>query len=253
MVNATTTPRSRLLAMNKATNDLYYRLTNRPHHFEHYCRLVRQAVADTDTVVHLGSGKVWLGDICNAPLAGKKVYAVDPDPETLAQNPAQDRICASGEAIPLESGSVGAVVCEYVVEHLTNPIEVLQEIHRILAPGGRFIFVTPNAWSYSAIVTRLTPQSFHNHFLAKLLATGGSTNDKPYPTQFRMNTRSAIQRIAAVAGLRVREIHSGVDHPTYTYPFPVLHQIATAWHLILDKVDLLDPLRITWVVVLEKT
>jgi SAM-dependent methyltransferase len=242
----------RLLELNRATNDLYYRLTARPHHFALYKRLVGAAVARADAIVHLGAGNVWLGDVSDTAVGSKTVYVVEPDAEMLARNPAPNRICAPGESIPLPDESVDAVVCEYVVEHLERPVEVLRELRRILRPGGRFVFVTPNKWSYSGLATWMTPQSFHRHFLAWLFALGASGNEKPFPTTFRMNTRWAIDRYAREAGLVLRELHTGVDHPTYTYPFPVIHQVAVLWHLVLDKLDVLEPLRITLIGVLEK-
>jgi SAM-dependent methyltransferase len=213
---------------------------------------VGEAVARARAIVHLGAGSVFLGDVSDAPVEGKTIYAVEPDAETLAKNRAENRICASGESIPLPDASVDAVVCEYVVEHLIEPERVLRELHRILRPGGRLVFATPNAWSYSAIATRLTSQRFHEAFLARLMKLGGSANEKPYPTAFRMNTRGQIEALARATGLRVRALHSCVDHPTYTYPFPVIHQLAVVWHLLLDKLEWLEPLRIGWVGVLEK-
>jgi SAM-dependent methyltransferase len=241
-----------MLRLNKATNRLYYRLTRRPHHFELYKQLTSEAVARGKTAVHLGAGKVWLGEICAAPLDGVTVFAVEPDAETLALNPTPNKICAPGEAIPLPDESVDAIVCEYVVEHLLQPEEVLRELHRILRPGGRFVFVTPNAWSYSAIATRITSQRFHEIFLGRLLKLGASANEKPFPTAFRMNTRSDIERLARAEGFSVHALYSCVDHPTYTYPFPVIHQAAALWHLLLDKLEVLEPLRIGWIGVFEK-
>ncbi len=245
-------PRSPFLRLNRATNDLYCRLTHRPHHFEHYKRLVSDATANASTVVHLGAGKLPLSEVCEISLAGKTIIAIEPDLETLTRNPSLFKICATGDSIPLADTSVDAVVCEYVVEHLENPERVMLEIHRVLRPGGRFVFVTPNAWSYSAIITRATSQRFHDEFLARLMQLGASINEKPCPTVFRMNTRAQIEGIAKRSGLVVRDLFSGVDHPTYTYPFLVLHQLATMWHFVLDRFDILEPLRISWVCVLER-
>jgi SAM-dependent methyltransferase len=240
------------LRLNKATNRWFYRRTKRPHHFEVYRQLVCEAAASGAEIVHLGAGKLSLRDACGPALDGKKIWAVEPDRETLEQNPTPHKLCAPGEAIPLPAESVDAVVCEYVVEHLVDPPAVLRELRRILRPGGRFVFVTPNAWSYSAIATRLTSQGFHERFLARLMRIGGSANEKPFPTAFRMNTRADIERLAREEGFTLRALYSSVDHPTYTYPFPLLHQLAVLWHVMLDKLDLLEPFRIGWVGVLEK-
>lgn len=254
----TSTPRrevdflSRLLDVNKATNRLYYRFTQRPHHLAVYKAHASRAVSAGRSVVHLGAGDVVLGDLLGLDLGAHTVYAVDPDLQVLMRSSASTRILARGEALPLQSGSVDAVVCEYVVEHLEHPREVLRELNRILRPGGQFVFLTPNAWSYSAIATRLTSQRFHVAFLGALRRAGASANEKPFPTKFRMNTRRTIEALARETGFKVCTLDSAVDHPTYTYLFPGIHQLATAWHLCLDKLDMLESLRIGWIGVFEK-
>jgi 2-polyprenyl-3-methyl-5-hydroxy-6-metoxy-1,4-benzoquinol methylase len=45
----------------------------------------------------------------------------------------------------LEANSFDAVTMSHVVEHLPDPIAFVNEIHRILKPGGRFVATTPNA------------------------------------------------------------------------------------------------------------
>lgn len=244
--------RNRWLRWNSSANRLYYRLTRRPHHFDLYRQLVREALARSNDVVHLGAGSVWLGDLCGESLEGKTVYAVEPDAEALERNPAPQKIVAGGEQIPLPPTSIDLIVCEYVVEHLEEPLKVLREAQRLLRPGGRFIFVTPNWLSYSGLATHYTPHRFHLRFLRRLFELGGSANERPYPTAFRMNTIWAVRRLAAEAGFRVVALHTGVDHPTYTYPFPVVHQIAVIWHILLDKLEWLAPFRITLIGVLEK-
>lgn len=55
----------------------------------------------------------------------------------------QDRartIAAPGEHLPFEDGSFDLVLCDNVVDHAENPRRILQEIARVLAPGGLLYF-----------------------------------------------------------------------------------------------------------------
>lgn len=50
----------------------------------------------------------------------------------------------SGEALPYPSGAFDAVVCVDVLEHVTDLDRVLDEVVRVLKPGGWFLFDTIN-------------------------------------------------------------------------------------------------------------
>lgn len=241
-----------LLGWNGATNRLFNRLTRRPVYIDVYKRFVTEAVASARDVLHLGSGPVWLGEYCDAPLDAKRVVAVDPDAEELARNPASEKYATGGEHIPLPDESIDVITSEHVVEHLTDPDAVLREAHRLLRPGGRFIFTTPNALSYFGIATRATPLWFHRRYLNWMADMEACANRNPYPTAYRMNTLADVRRLAARNGFRVRRLETGVDYPTYTYPLPVIHQIVFVWHLLLDRFEFLAPLRITLIGELEK-
>ncbi len=45
---------------------------------------------------------------------------------------------------PFEDGSFSAVVALHLVEHLSDPVETIRGIARILKPGGIFLFATPH-------------------------------------------------------------------------------------------------------------
>ena|ERR1700687_3007427 len=52
------------------------------------------------------------------------------------------------EQTDLPDGSFELVLCTQVLEHCQNPWHAMQEIHRILAPGGYLIFSVPHVWFY---------------------------------------------------------------------------------------------------------
>lgn len=51
-----------------------------------------------------------------------------------------------GRKFPFPDGSFDGVLCSQVFEHVFNPEEFLQEIHRVLRPGGRLVLAVPFVW-----------------------------------------------------------------------------------------------------------
>jgi SAM-dependent methyltransferase len=238
--------------LNRGSNQLFYQLSGKPHYMTVYAKYLGDAVRGAHDIIHLGAGPLWLGEVCKESLEGKNVYAVDPDAEALARNPAQHKVVAYGESIPLPDASIDVITSEHIAEHLEQPQAVLQEAYRLLRPGGKFIFTAPNLLSYSGIATHNTPQSFHVAYLKFLQRTTGSAKMQPYPTFFRINTQWAVHRQAKAAGFEVTDLWFGTDHPTYTSAFPGIHQAAVLFHLVLDKVEALAPFRLTLTAVLTK-
>ena len=50
---------------------------------------------------------------------------------------------SDARSIPVPDGSFDAVICTEVLEHVPEPIAVVREIGRIVAPGGRLILTAP--------------------------------------------------------------------------------------------------------------
>jgi demethylmenaquinone methyltransferase/2-methoxy-6-polyprenyl-1,4-benzoquinol methylase len=69
-------------------------------------------------------------------LAGREVVSLDPSPQMLALNPARCRVAAVGERLPFRDGSFDGVFSAYVFRNLDSVPAALEEIHRVLRPGG---------------------------------------------------------------------------------------------------------------------
>ena len=83
-------------------------------------------------LLDLGAGTGAANDI----FGDREVVGLDPAPEMLALNDAAHRVVAIGEALPLADESFDAVFSAYVFRNLDSVDETLDEIHRVLRPGG---------------------------------------------------------------------------------------------------------------------
>ena len=99
--------------------------------------------------------------------------------------------------LPFADGSFDLVTCNMVMEHLDEPAFQLREIRRVLKPGGRLLFHTPNAHGYAVVLARVLP-AFARAGLIRWLE--GRAEADVFPTYYRCNDAQAIKRLADEAG-----------------------------------------------------
>ena len=119
-------------------------------HVERYrfaCQRLKPGSRVLDVACGTGYGTAMLRD------HGCDVVAGDLDPVEIAsvrQSLGYDRIvCLDVRHIPFVDGSFDAVVSFETIEHIVEGRQFLEEIRRVLRPGGVFIGSTPNI-SYTA-------------------------------------------------------------------------------------------------------
>ena len=110
------------------------RLTNAP--FLRYL-----AIRETDTVLEAGSGLGLLAAEAAQQLPRGAMVGIEYAPEQLARilvHPPNLRFLR-GDAhhLPFPENRFDVVYCRYVLEHVRDPLRVLQEMRRVLKPGGR--------------------------------------------------------------------------------------------------------------------
>lgn len=110
-------------------------------------RLLRRAqIATRRTVVDLGAGT---GSVTAELVrrAGGEVVAVDVQPDLLSLDAAPfagaRRVVASAARLPFEDASVDCVFCQFALLWMPLP-ETLDEVARVLAPGGALIAIEPD-------------------------------------------------------------------------------------------------------------
>jgi ubiquinone/menaquinone biosynthesis C-methylase UbiE len=132
-----------------------------------YRAAVARHVGPETRVLDVGCGHAdFLADVyARTPHA----VGVDPDEAALQQNGTiERRVAGLADDLPFAGESFDVVACAWVIEHLAEPERALREIHRVLASGGRLIFLTPNAWNYNVWLIRLIPNRLHDCFTRRL-------------------------------------------------------------------------------------
>lgn len=104
-----------------------------------------------------------------------------------------------------------------VLEHIKNPRVFLQEMYRILKPGGSFYFITPNSYHYFVQISRIV-----NERIARIIQKKrGLLEEDHFPTFYHLNSPKLIRRLGAELGFNSVELrfYEGADVVTY---FPTL-------------------------------
>ncbi|MGH7037081.1 MAG: class I SAM-dependent methyltransferase, partial [Stellaceae bacterium] len=96
--------------------------------------------------------EIGAGSGLNLPLYRRPaewVCAVEPSPELLRMAGRRSAatslpvlpVRASGEDLPFRDGAFTTVVSTWTLCSIPDPLRALREVGRVLAPGGRFVFV----------------------------------------------------------------------------------------------------------------
>ena len=158
------------------------------------------------TVLEAGGGSLSHIDIP----AGAKVTVIDISPEQLENHKtAHTKILGDLHAVEMGTSAFDAAVIWNVIEHLENPVLVLDKLRSAIRPGGIIIIAAPHPASLQAMVAKWTPHWFHVFILKRVFKskTAGQPGFPPFPTVHHSDI--APQKLEAWA----RE--NGLDVLTY--------------------------------------
>jgi len=142
--------------------------------------------------------------------------------------------------IDVPSGSIDVVMSRSVMEHVADPRAVYTEMHRVLKPGGHFVFLTPNLWDYASLIARCVPNRLHPWIVAR---TEGRAEEDVFPVEYRTNTRRAVHRWADATGFDIVSFRYLGQYPNYFLFNGALFLMATAYEKTLARFESLAFLR----------
>lgn len=193
---------------------------------EVFAGLVRAKLRPESRLLDLGCGRGGLVEQLDHPL--EWMAGVDPDLASLREHRLPDlpRALAGSAALPFAASSFDAVMASWLLEHLPEPGATVNEVGRVLRPGGAFIFITPNACHPLAWANRTAGRlgAWQGRLVSRLY---GREADDTFSTRYRANTAGVLAGLAAAAGLRLTELRA-ISDPTYLAFSPVAFRVSAA-------------------------
>jgi ubiquinone/menaquinone biosynthesis C-methylase UbiE len=181
----------------------------RNSHFA-YRDVVMSLVGPNTSWLDLGCGHEffpdWMPDslAAQSELVNRCASVIGVDPFDLRQHAAGiPKVAADAEHLPFEDATFSLITANMVVEHVEHPERLLQEVCRVLKPGGLFLFHTPNANYFEVAIARKIPTGVMKG-VASLL--DGRAEDDIFQTHYRLNTAREIQSVAERYGLHPNSI-----------------------------------------------
>lgn len=180
------------------------------------CRYLQRYVDPQGTTLDLGAGYChFINNIVSA-----KKLALDLNGENLRLYAAPDvrRIESTGaDLAEIPSGSTDSVFASNVYEHFPSREDVsrsLEEVHRVLRPGGRFIILQPN-FAYCA-------KQYFDFFDHRLIFTHKGMAEGLEISGFR------LERVTA----RFLPYTSKTSLPTAAWMVSMYLSFPPAWHIL---------------------
>jgi ubiquinone/menaquinone biosynthesis C-methylase UbiE len=143
-----------------------------------------------------------------------RAVGVDISREATSKNVCLDKVViANLEKLPFKDRSFDVVLGLWVLEHLSDPRAVFNQIYRVLKKDGAFIFVTPNKNSYPILAKRLLAAlpGLTQKIFKKLY---GREEEDIFGTYYRANTRKEIEKLIKASGFKKIKLFYNGD-PSY--------------------------------------
>ncbi|MZF86562.1 class I SAM-dependent methyltransferase [Streptomyces sp. SID5643] len=172
------------------------------------------AAASPQTILDIGCGDGTAAATAAPLLPGHRVIGVDWSQDALRRARTRIPYAVRGEltggGLPFASGAADAVLFSEVVEHLVDPDAALDEIRRILRPGGHLMLSTPNlaAWYNRGLLLAGVQPVFSEVSLRGIHGRPG----KEVVGHLRLYTARALREFVAASGFTVERLEGAPFH-----------------------------------------
>ncbi|GAA2438666.1 class I SAM-dependent methyltransferase [Streptomyces lavendulocolor] len=166
------------------------------------------------TVLDVGCGDGTAAAVTARLLPGHRIIGVDWSQDALRRAAPRIGMVVRGElegsGLPFATGAADAVLFAEVIEHLVDPDGALDELRRVLAPGGHLMLSTPNlaAWYNRALLLAGVQPVFSEVSLRGIHGRPGSE----VVGHLRLYTARALRQFLAASGFEVVRLAGAPFH-----------------------------------------
>jgi len=172
-----------------------------------YARVLRSYVEGASRWLEVGCGRQVLPSWA-MPLEEQRqmvsraslFVGIDPCPAIREHPLLREKVIALAGALPFKEGSFDLVTANMVLEHAREPAEFLADVRRVLKPGGKFLFHTPNYFYYLTFLASLVPDGLKRRIVQILEQR---REEDVWPACYRANTPGRIRELAEHCKLHV--------------------------------------------------
>ncbi|MDX2880012.1 class I SAM-dependent methyltransferase [Streptomyces ipomoeae] len=166
------------------------------------------------TILDIGCGDGTAAATAAPLLPGHHIIGIDWSQDALRRARTRLPYAIRGEltdgGLPFRSDSADAVLFSEVIEHLVDPDAALDEIHRVLRPGGHLMLSTPNlaAWYNRALLLAGVQPVFSEVSLRGIHGRPGTE----VVGHLRLYTARALREFVAASGFEVVRLRGAPFH-----------------------------------------
>lgn len=178
------------------------------------------------TVLDVGCGDGSAAATAAGTLSAHRMIGVDWSQDAL-RRASRHLTAVRGEltdpGLPFADGIADAVLFSEVIEHLVDPDSALDELHRVLRPGGHLLLSTPNlaAWYNRALILAGVQPVFSEVSLRGIHGRPGSQ----VVGHLRLYTARALRSLLPAAGFEIVRI-TGAPYHDVPRPLRPLDRLA---------------------------
>jgi SAM-dependent methyltransferase len=202
------------------------------HAYKLYEDLIAQATGRGQTILDAGCGR-------NFPMVtflmglGATVYGFDDEADPDCSPPGVTMANGDLAQLPFDDEMFDVICTRSVLEHLSDPGTVFAELRRVLKPGGRLVFLTPNRYDYVSVGAMIMPHRLRQRLVRRL---EGRDETDAFPVYYRANSKRRLRRLARRTGMTIQGLDYHNCYPALFMHHPILCRMGIAWDKLVANV-----------------